>query len=63
MDNHIRWLYWSFDGGRDNQVDWREILACFKLMVYYKLIQPKTIELLISIFDIFASPGDNLHSK
>jgi len=58
MDTHLRWLYWSFDGGRDDNADWREILVCFKIIIFFRLVQTKTAELLLIIFDIFAWGDD-----
>ena len=55
MDAHLRWLYWSFDGGRENTADWRQIMASCKAMILYRMIHPRTAELMVHIFDIFAS--------
>jgi hypothetical protein len=63
MDAHLRWLYWSFDGGREDAVDWREILACFKTQVLYKQVQTKPTELMLCLFDIFAAGGENTTSR
>ena len=30
MDNHLRFLYWSLEGGQDDAADWRELAACMK---------------------------------
>ena len=59
MDAHLRWLYWSFDGGRENMVDWRQVMACCKLQILYKMIRIRPAELMIHIFDIFASNANN----
>ena len=57
MDAHLRYLYWSFDGGASNDADWREVLAAVSLPKFYKLIRLKPMELLVKIFDIFAKGG------
>ena len=59
MDAHLRWLYWSFDGGRENMVDWRQVMACCKIQILYKMIRSRPAELMIHIFDIFASNANN----
>jgi hypothetical protein len=58
-DNHLRWLYWSFEGGSEDKVDWRDILASFKLLTFFRMIQNRTIELLLMVFDIYAEGGGN----
>lgn len=57
MDAHLKWLYWSFDGGTDNLADWRTILATFRIIIFFRLVQKKPIELLVSCFDIYAVGG------
>lgn len=58
IDAHLKWLYWSFDGGTNNLADWRTIVATFRLMIFFKLIKRRPIELLISCFDIYAVSSD-----
>lgn len=31
MDNHLRFLYWSLEGGQEDKADWRELAACLKV--------------------------------
>lgn len=31
MDNHLRFLYWSLEGGQQDIADWRELAACLKV--------------------------------
>lgn len=31
MDNHLRFLYWSLEGGQEDAADWRELAACIKV--------------------------------
>jgi hypothetical protein len=59
IDKHLRSLYWSFEGGRQNMVDSREIISSFKILTFYRLVQNRTIELLTSLFDIFAIGGSD----
>jgi hypothetical protein len=53
MDNHLRWLYWAFEGGHHNVVDWRDILASFKCLIFFRLIRSKPFELFKMLFDCF----------
>jgi hypothetical protein len=62
MDAHLRWLYWSFDGGREDEADWREILATFNLFRFHTLVKTKPINLITTIFDIFARGGIDANS-
>jgi len=57
MDAHLRYLYWSFDGGAENKADWREVLASVSLPKFYKMVRMKPLELLVKLFDIFAAGG------
>lgn len=54
IDKHLRWLYWSFDGGSTDTVDWREILIALKVVVLFRLIRNRTKDLLVMLFDVFA---------
>jgi hypothetical protein len=61
MDAHLRYLYWSFDGGADNMADWREVLASVALPKFYKLIRLKPLDLIVKLFDIFAEGGSTVN--
>ena len=55
IDNNLRWLYWSFEGGTKNSVDWRDIVVAYKIIVFFRLVRNRTIDLLVILFDVFAS--------
>jgi hypothetical protein len=57
IDTHLRWLYWSFDGGSNDDADWRDILAAFKVVIFFRLVKNKPHALLVILFDIFAEGG------
>jgi hypothetical protein len=57
MEAHLRWLYWSFNGGTADNADWREILATFRIVIFFRMIQDRPQDLLLAIFDIFAIGG------
>jgi len=57
MDAHLRWLYWSFDGGAQNETDWREVLAACKIPLFFRMVRERPVDLLVMIFDIFAEGG------
>ena len=59
MDAHLKWLYWSFDGGTDNKADWRTIVATFRIVIFFRLVQRRPVDLLISCFDIYAMGGES----
>jgi len=58
MDAHLKWLYWSFEGGTIDRADWRAILASFRIVILYRLVKKKPVELLLSLFDIYAVGGE-----
>jgi hypothetical protein len=62
MDNHLRWLYWAFEGGHHDTVDWRDILAAYKMLVYFRLIRSKPLELLGMLHDTFTNHGTDHHN-
>ncbi len=57
MDAHLRWLYWSFDGGKENLADWREVSATCYILIFYKVLRLKPVHFMIKLFDIFAEGG------
>lgn len=54
VDVHLRWLYWSFDKNRQNIVDWREILIAYKILIFYRFVRDRTLDLILLLFDIYA---------
>jgi hypothetical protein len=58
MDAHLRWLYWSFDYERKNEVDWRDILLHYKILMYFRWVKDRTFELILILFNIYVE-GDN----
>eukprot|EP01038_Epipyxis_sp_PR26KG_P013402 gene13402-17970_t len=54
-DKHFRWLYWSLDGGNKNEVDIRDLVSLMLVLRYHRLIRPKTVELILKMFDVYSS--------
>ena len=63
MEAHLRWLYWSFNGGTADKADWREILATFRIPIFYRMVQTRPVDLLLAIFDIYAIGGTEAHTS
>lgn len=57
-DRQLRNMYFSFEGGKHDKADWRDILATFKVMVSFRFVKENPLELIMSIFDIYTT-GDN----
>ncbi len=57
FDQHLNYIYWSFDGGRADEVDWRDILATFYIVKYFRYIKERTVDLIMLMFDLY-STGD-----
>ena len=62
LDRHLRWLYWSFEGGPENKTDWRDIFACLKILLLARLLRNDAIELLMNLFDIYSAGGTSSRS-
>ena len=57
MEAHLRWLYWSFNGGTSDKADWRDILGTLRVPLFYRMVQTRPQDLLLAIFDIYAIGG------
>jgi len=57
VDGYLRWLYWSFEGGSQDGADWRDMLVAFKVVILFRLVKSRAVDLLIIFFDIYAVPG------
>lgn len=60
IDNNLRRLYQSFvtnETELETCIDWRDILSSLKLLTFYHLVKTRTIDLLIILFDLYASNG------
>ena len=38
IDKHLRWLYWSFEGGSEDRADWRDIFSCLKVLLFARCV-------------------------
>ena len=38
IDKHLRWLYWSFEGGSEDRADWRDIFSCLKVLLLARCV-------------------------
>jgi hypothetical protein len=56
-DKQLRNMYFSFEGGKHDKADWRDILATFKILVYFRLVKEEPLELILLLFDIYTT-GD-----
>lgn len=56
MDNHLKKLYYSLDGGTTSNIDWRDITASLQILTFFRLVRDKTVDLLEILFDIYAKP-------
>ncbi len=63
MEAHLRWLYWSFKGGTSDKADWREILATFRIPIFFRMVQTRPQDLLLAIFDIYAIGGTDTRTS
>eukprot|EP01040_Poterioochromonas_malhamensis_P005054 gene5054-5417_t len=53
MDEHLRYLFYTFDQGRSNCVDWRHILLCYRLLRHFRFVRDRPIILILELFIIF----------
>jgi hypothetical protein len=56
-ERQLRNMYFSFEGGKHDQADWRDILATFTVLVQFRLVKENPLELILQIFDIYTK-GD-----
>jgi len=54
MENHIRWLYYSLEGGKEGLSDWRELLCGLTTITFFRMIKLRPEELLIQLFQIYS---------
>eukprot|EP01032_Pedospumella_encystans_P023391 gene23391-26478_t len=57
-DKQLRNMYFSFEGGKHDNADWRDIFATFKVMQCFRMVKENPLELLLLLFDIYTA-GDN----
>jgi hypothetical protein len=38
IDKHLRWLYWSFEGGSEDRADWRDIFASCRILTLARMV-------------------------
>jgi hypothetical protein len=56
-ERQLRNMYFSFEGGKHDQADWRDILATYKIVYHFRLVKENPLELMLLLFDIY-TPGD-----
>jgi hypothetical protein len=54
-DKLLRNLYYSFEGGKHDNADWRDILATFKVLAHFRLVKENPMELMLLLFDIYTT--------
>ena len=55
MDTHLRCLYWTFEEGPLNLVDWRDISASLAILIHYVLVKSNPTRLLLRLIDVYAT--------
>jgi hypothetical protein len=63
MESHLRWLYYSLEGGKEGRADWRELFAIVTVMTLFRLIKKRPEEVLMKIFSIYSSGGEKNKSS
>jgi hypothetical protein len=63
MESHLRWLYYSLEGGKEGSADWRELFSIITVMTLFRLIKKKPEEVLMKIFNIYSSGGEKNKSS
>ena len=63
MESHLRWLYYSLEGGKEGRGDWRELFSIITVMTLFRLIKKKPEEVLMKIFSIYSSGGEKHKSS
>lgn len=58
MESHLRWLYYSLEGGKEGRGDWRELFSLITVITLFRLIKKKPEEVLMKIFNIYSSGGE-----
>jgi hypothetical protein len=53
VDEHLRYLYSTFDTERSDSVDWRNILMIFRILQYFRYVRDRPLDLLLELFVIF----------
>ena len=57
-ERQLRNLYFSFEGGKHDKADWRDILATYRVMVHFRMIKEAPLELILQLFDIYTTGDD-----
>jgi hypothetical protein len=63
MESHLRWLYFSLEGGKEGRADWRELFSIVTVMTLFRLIKKKPEEVLMKIFNIYSVGGEKHKSS
>jgi hypothetical protein len=63
MENHLRWLYLSLEGGKEGHADWRELFSVITVMTLFRLIKKRPEEVLMKIFGIYSAGGERSKSS
>lgn len=56
-DRRLRNMYFSFEGGKHDNADWRDILATYRVLKQFRLVKENPLELILLLFDIYTT-GD-----
>lgn len=54
----LRCLYHTFEGGAASLVDWRDVMAALRLVIFFRLVRNAPVQLLLMLFDIYASTAE-----
>lgn len=55
IDKQLRLLYFSFDDHQQNQVDWRNIISYYRLLIYFRFVQERPSELILLMTDVYGN--------
>lgn len=56
VHDHLKMLYYTFSGGLDGNLDWKDITASLLILKFFRLVRDSPVELLLIIFDVYANP-------
>ncbi len=54
MDQHLRYLFYTYDHERRNSVDWRDILIAYKILFYFRFVRDRPLDLILELFVVYS---------
>mmetsp|Transcript_21860 Transcript_21860/g.48872 ORF Transcript_21860/g.48872 Transcript_21860/m.48872 type:complete len:1042 (-) Transcript_21860:89-3214(-) len=62
-DQHLSNLYLSFEGGKYDSADWRDILSYLMVMRHFRTLKEAPLDLFMRIFDLYTLGARGNHKK